>query len=380
MKIPYTVNSSGWTFFVGGRPVSITPDDPRYNEVIRAVTSDDDEELTSLLTDDRLNYVINRTTSLVRSESFGDLEFVSEEDEYGNVSSHVTYKLMTLPEVVTNKLIALWNDNCKNFDHYFMFIENLMANPSERAREELYTFLSAKELPITQDGTFIAYKAIDHEMISYSGNVDTRVLKGERLSDGRIRNNIGDTIKVVTADVDDDCTKYCSCGLHVGSYRYANDFVRSNGNIVAVEVNPAHVVSVPTDCNCEKCRVSQYKVLNIVEREYTDSPDVIVHDDNTVEEVEREVADSQMSNVEFFTDPENVANTRNAIDRNIDHHSVEVDDCCSVQGTTIRQLVGSVGRKRNVSYGAMLAILLRLGYNVRINNDAIGASIVTRNY
>ena len=39
-----------------------------------------------------------------------------------------------------------------------------MANPSETSREELYDFLSYRELPITSEGTFIAYKGVGEDI------------------------------------------------------------------------------------------------------------------------------------------------------------------------------------------------------------------------
>lgn len=54
-----------------------------------------------------------------------------------------------------------------------------MANPSETSREELYDFLSYRELPITSEGTFIAYKGVGENMYSLHGNAETRVLQGK---------------------------------------------------------------------------------------------------------------------------------------------------------------------------------------------------------
>ena len=63
----------------------------------------------------------------------------------------------------------------------------------------------------------------------------------------------------------DDRRNHCSHGLHVGSLDYASDF--SRGKLVVVKVNPKDVVSVPSDCACQKCRVSAYKVVSVFEQE-----------------------------------------------------------------------------------------------------------------
>ena len=40
------------------------------------------------------------------------------------------------------------------------FLENLLTNPSGRAVQELYRFLESNDLPITEDGHFLAYKNV----------------------------------------------------------------------------------------------------------------------------------------------------------------------------------------------------------------------------
>ena len=50
-------------------------------------------------------------------------------------------------------------------------------------------------------------------------------------------------------------------GLHVGSYDYANGWAGQDGRLLMVEFDPQDAVSVPTDSNFQKLRVSKYKVV-----------------------------------------------------------------------------------------------------------------------
>ena len=52
-------------------------------------------------------------------------------------------------------------------------------------------------------------------------------------------------------------------GLHAGALNYVASYgsVESNDRIVIVKINPADVVSVPSDCNCEKLRTCRYEVV-----------------------------------------------------------------------------------------------------------------------
>lgn len=134
------------------------------------------------------------------------------------------------------------------------FLENVLQNPSEESREELYDFLQHKNIPITEDGCFLAYKAIRWDYKDkYSGTID---------------NTPGLTVAIPRSDVDDDRSRTCSHGLHVG----AIDYVRSygggeNDRFVIVKINPRDAVSVPRDHNAQKLRVCQYEVLIEVSRD-----------------------------------------------------------------------------------------------------------------
>jgi hypothetical protein len=59
----------------------------------------------------------------------------------------------------------------------------------------------------------------------------------------------------------DDARHGCSAGFHAGSYDYAKGYASGGGNLMVVEINPADVVSVPYDCECQKLRTAEYKVV-----------------------------------------------------------------------------------------------------------------------
>jgi hypothetical protein len=141
------------------------------------------------------------------------------------------------------------------------FLAKLMLNPSKRAVDELYTFLEHKNLPITDNGNFLAYKGVDSQYWSiHSGNV--RLLKGRANNNGHIFNGIGEEIQIPRNQVDDNKENHCSYGLHAGTLEYANGFRNDGGKLIIVEIDPADVVSIPSDCECQKLRTCRYKVVD----------------------------------------------------------------------------------------------------------------------
>lgn len=142
------------------------------------------------------------------------------------------------------------------------FLSKLQKNPSRRSVEELYRFLERNELTVTTNGNFLAYKAVRSDMHSItSGKV--KLLKGSDDGSGRIFNGVGEEIQVYRNNVDDDANQGCSYGLHAGTLEYAQGFGGSQGVLVIVEIDPADVVSVPHDCECQKLRTCRYKVVDI---------------------------------------------------------------------------------------------------------------------
>lgn len=130
------------------------------------------------------------------------------------------------------------------------FLENLMENPSQRAINELYTFLDHAGLPITADGHFIAYKGLRSDFKDvYSGQFD---------------NSIGAIHEMPRNAVDDNAAITCSYGFHVGTHGYASSFAQ--GKLVLVKVNPRDAVSVPLDHDAQKLRVCRYEVIAMCEK------------------------------------------------------------------------------------------------------------------
>jgi hypothetical protein len=141
------------------------------------------------------------------------------------------------------------------------FLERLDANPSRRSREQLFSWTSRHDLEIDEDGFLIGYKGVTTELTSISHG---SAYVDDVLHKGAIPNRVGSVISMPREDVQDDPTVTCSYGLHVGNKQYAQDFGRT---LLVVRVDPADVVSVPTDYDGQKMRCCRYEVLDVVEPE-----------------------------------------------------------------------------------------------------------------
>jgi hypothetical protein len=242
----YIINQAGIVLFLDNKPLKFEKGSSQYAKIIEAFDLPENQQEAAI------RKALEKTAERAEKNGFK----ISPEE--------VSYKGETLPKALADKVRSI---HCEGLplNLFEKFWQNIQDNPSSSSVRELYDFLAYKELPITDDGCFLAYKGLESDFWSISGNKDTKVVKGQIDDRGRILNSVGAEIEVKRRDVDDNRDNHCSFGLHVGSLDYARGFAR--GAVVVVKVNPKDVVSVPTDYNCQKCRVSAYKVVSVFEQE-----------------------------------------------------------------------------------------------------------------
>lgn len=192
---------------------------------------------------------------------------IENHDGFDIVDEDIYYNGEKLPGAFAKKVLSIIKDELP-LDHFVKFWEKLSQNPNASSVRELVDFLEYKELPITEDGHFLAYKGVGTDYYSIHGNTSTQVLQGSVDSTGHIYNGIGEVIEVLRRHVDDNRSEGCSTGLHVGSLDYARGW---GPHLIVVKVDPADVVSVPSDCSFQKCRVSKYEVVSEFVEEITSS-------------------------------------------------------------------------------------------------------------
>lgn len=177
----------------------------------------------------------------VASESGGKVQIKNGSIFYGDEEIHTS---------LTRRI--LWGLR-EGFDmkNYILFLENLMENPSKRAVDELFDFLEACNMGITDDGHFLAYKRVKSDLTDcYSGKFD---------------NSPGQKLAMPRNKVDDDKTRTCSEGFHFCSFTYLPEFgiMRRNDSdrVVIVKINPRDVVAIPTDYKNAKGRTCAFEVV-----------------------------------------------------------------------------------------------------------------------
>ncbi len=143
------------------------------------------------------------------------------------------------------------------------FMDKLYENIVPSARIGLYDWMKANGLlTITDEGNFIAYKGVT-DVYSLDGTLQSSqagkgIVNGVFIERGHLDNTPGNMVEFPRSEIDTSRDELCSIGLHVGTFEYANSFYP---HVVACEVDPRDVVTIPRDYEGAKIRVCRYKVL-----------------------------------------------------------------------------------------------------------------------
>ena len=170
--------------------------------------------------------------------------------------------------VVVDHILASMSAGLRDFTPLVNFIEKLAANPNQGSVDQLYAWLVREGFTIDTDGYLVAYKGVQPNGNGGFSSINTgRAIVNGDVKTGAIPQNIGDVVEMPRSEVQYDPSNGCSTGLHVGNFDYANGWAR--GALLEVRVDPADVVSVPTDCSAQKMRVCRYTIVGTIEQKIT---------------------------------------------------------------------------------------------------------------
>ena len=244
MKFPHMLGSKSLTVVVDGVPYHVTRptenDSKERWQKIKDALNDDattTEEMIALLSPKEA--VASIAVNVPAIQLRGNQLFYNEAPVHNALSA---------------KIIDIIQEGL-DVKPWIRFAENVYANPNEYSREELYLFLEKADLPITEDGCFLAYKNVrsDYRDI-YSGSFD---------------NSVGQVVEMSRDNVDTNRDNTCSVGLHFASKDYLPHYRGGGGRTMIVKINPADVVSIPSDYNNTKGRTWRYEVVGEIAFEQT---------------------------------------------------------------------------------------------------------------
>lgn len=219
--------------FSDGSTETIYKTHPNYKRIIEAVKKAEPEDVIKSLVD---------TTAAVKTYLGNEFALVDGQIMHNGVIMHNT---------LTQRVLQMMSEGFE-ITHMLKFMTNLHNNPSKRAVDELYSFMEVNHMPITDDGCILAYKSVREDY--------------KDIHSGKFDNSVGQVVSMPRNQVCDDKNKTCSTGLHFASRSYAETFGGSSSRLMVLKINPADVVSIPTDYNNTKGRCCKYEIIAEVPR------------------------------------------------------------------------------------------------------------------
>jgi len=229
---PYQLSDRTLTVYVGNNTYQTDRSNPCWEQIKAALNNPatHDDEMIALMKP------INAIATALRGQT-----------EVTVVGSRVMYGDEPVHHVLANRIMDVLSEGF-NIDPWLRFATNVYANPYGWSRDELYLFLEKAELPLTDDGCFIAYKKVRSDYTD--------------IHSGRFSNQIGQIVSMPREQVDKNRNNTCSTGLHFCSKGYLPSFGGGYGSrVVLVKINPADVVSIPSDYDNTKGRTWRYEVV-----------------------------------------------------------------------------------------------------------------------
>lgn len=229
-------NKSLIVMFDKGSPITVLRESPQYKTVSDLIDRGQFHEIAATM--DKAYGIYSRSNG----------KFLVEDNRV-KIDGEV------LPQALSTRLIQ-FIDNGIPTGPLEAFWDNLRHNASESSKQDLYAFLEANHIPLTEDGCFIGYKRVGG---------DYKDLRTRKMD-----NSPGKVVSMPRDQVDPNRHNTCSTGLHVAAFGYASSQYGSGGQstirsgserLLKVKVNPKDVVAVPPDYNAQKMRVCRYEVL-----------------------------------------------------------------------------------------------------------------------
>jgi len=247
----YVVNGGGMSLFVDGQLYTVESSHIRFDQIRDAARAGEWQEAIDQIP------LIGAITKYVTTEiGVGKITVDAE-------SHKVLFDGHPLHNYLVDKLFKMMEQN-HDVLPLVKFLNNLMRNPSNKAVQELYRWIESNGMTISEDGYLYAYKRVQDDYTSFY--------------DGKTKNPVGGYVEMPRWQVDDRSHNTCSAGLHFCSQAYLPHYAGGQGRVLLLKIDPADVVSIPTDYKNAKGRACRYFIeseLKGESRDRVETEDVI---------------------------------------------------------------------------------------------------------
>ena len=245
LKISYISTPKQLVVTLNGKTYLILKTDPGYERIYNSVKTGTPSGIESLLGE--YGYIKTATKTIVKEFNKRSRNSKTPKLKVDN-NGNITVGKLTFNNKLTKK-IADWFYSGYDITAYYKLLDKIARNPDNIIQSGLLDFIAANDLPITTNGTFLAYK------VTRSDGYDHH--------SGTILYKVGEYVKMNRKYVDSSRDVCSGRGLYFASinyykYHFGGD---TSSKRFLVEVDPMDVVSIPTTYENSKGRCCKMKVV-----------------------------------------------------------------------------------------------------------------------
>lgn len=227
--LSFTIGKSSMSLFLDGQFYTIDNSHINYQTIREELMKPADERDLERI---RANITVRKAIEIMTS---GRVTVMSDS---------ILYDGNAIDNYMTRRMLDLLAEGC-DITPWVKFMDNVFLNPAEYARGELYEWMERAEMPMTDDGCFLAFKKIRGDYTDcHTGMFD---------------HTPGTILEMDRAACDPVRTNQCSTGFHFCSVGYLREF--SGQRVVVVKINPRDVTAIPNDYSFTKGRCCRYEVV-----------------------------------------------------------------------------------------------------------------------
>jgi hypothetical protein len=266
--IPYVKSNynstTAITAYINGVPKTINEDHINFIHVDKLLLNQNIEPILPQILSELMDAVKAMKEAVIEYDA---IQIIDNEVIFDGTPVHGLLSDMMISIVQGGSDVTSW---CR-------FMIKLNENPAAHAVNELYEWMMKAQMPITENGNFLAYKKVKDDYTSAHPNADG----------SHFPNKLGTRVEMPRNKVDDNRQNTCSTGLHFCSWSYLPSYMGNSGRVLLVEINPADVVSIPTDYDFAKGRASGYWIVGEIsiedaEHAFDNISTIDYHNDNLV--------------------------------------------------------------------------------------------------
>ncbi|RTL02947.1 MAG: hypothetical protein EKK57_00780 [Proteobacteria bacterium] len=232
----HLITNSSVTVFSNYRPYTADKTHPNFTQIINKLRADTFHPSDISLFD------LSREVPTV----IGNLVISRNGVEFVNPNTDVRTKIHG---TIADRILENWQNGFEIFG-LANFLGKLLKNPYKVVIDNLYTYLEKYKLAIDDDGDIVGIKAINPDY--------TSIFKPS------FRYFSNGIISEPLSELETNPLASTGRGLYFGFEQFVFGFGRPDSLVIAVKVNPAHIIGIPEDSGYQKMRAHTLNVLRSI--------------------------------------------------------------------------------------------------------------------